>query len=191
MKVTDTTALGLVLNLFFALFLGAFSIIAFIVFIQYIEDGSSSLPFFTFCCMPLLFVLTIFLVFLNSFNALLVYRTSRSNTSLRVFYFFVFYSLILLLFMLATISELFQSSFILGFPIFITGAIFYPIRGLIIDKEARRTLNKNLLVISCHNCFYTLEFNKQEKERICPLCGAKNMNPFIIHANEEVIPKTK
>ncbi len=97
---------------------------------------------------------------------------------------------ILILFMLATISELFQSSFILGFPIFIIGAIFYPIGGLIIDKEARMMLNRNLLVISCHNCFYTLELNKQEKERLCPLCSAKNLNP-IIHANEEVIPKTK
>ncbi len=178
------------LDLFFGLSLGAFSIIAFIVFNQYIEDGISSPPYFTLGCMPLLFILTIFLAFLNSFNALLVYRGSKSNTSLRVFYFFIFYSLILILFMLATISELFQSSFILGFPIFIIGAIFYPIGGLILANEARMLLNRNLLIISCHNCFYTLELNKREKERLCPLCSTKNLNPFF-SANKEVIPKTK
>ena len=80
--------------------------------------------------------------------------------------------------MVATIDELFQTAFILGFPLLFAGSILLPYAAIIMSSEASRVIKENIVVISCFNCRYTFEMHRREAEQRCPLCGAINKNIF-------------
>ena len=168
----------LIFILLFSVYLIFFTIVSFFIMLEYLADGSASFPYPGEPCGVSVFLILIIISVVNFPIALKVNRFARSEKSVRALYIFIFYPIIFVSYMVATIDEVFQTAFILGFPLLLAGSILLPYAAIIMSNEASRVIKENIVVISCFNCRYTFEMHRRAPEQHCPLCGATNKNIF-------------
>jgi len=171
LRINDRTEFGLLLTSILSFFLILITFFSFLVFIEFTLEESVSFPLYLTLCLPLFFIMLLMMFTINIYNGYLVSKASDTLQSMRAFYIFIFYPILLISFMIATMEDGFQTSLIYGFPIFFLGVIFLPYSALIIHREALGMVNKNTVLIYCYNCRYTFEMHRLDLEKRCPLCG--------------------
>ena len=156
-----------------------FSLFSFITFVEYISKGVVDYKNFHIPCGPVfVIVFTIIIWLFNLYNAFMVYKNTKLKMILRIFYIFLIYPALILILILVGLVEALQTIMIIAFPIFFIGAFLLPSCSYIIHKETFEKIERNIFEIDCYNCRFTLEINRYDKEKECPLCGAKNRIPF-------------
>lgn len=176
MRINKRTELGLLFTLIIGLLLVIITLFSLIVLIEYYSEESASLPIQMALCLPLSFIMLIFITIYNILNAHMINMVSESSQSTRAFYILLFYPIILLSYMMATLEYGFQTSLIYGFPFYLIGVILLPYGAFVIHREAKMVVNKNMVLIYCQNCNYTFEMHRLDTERRCPFCGVLNQN---------------
>lgn len=184
LRINDRTELGLLFTSILSFFLMLITFLSFLVFMEYTFEESVLFPFYLSLCLPLFFTMLLLFITINIHNGYFVSKVSDTPQALRAFYIFIFYPILLVSFMIATIEYGFQTSLIYGFPIFFLGVILLPYSALVIHREALAIVNKNMLLVYCHNCRYTFEMHRLDIEKRCPICGSQNRAT-------NVVPKPK
>jgi hypothetical protein len=156
-----------------------FSLFSFITFTNYIIKGSVDHKNFYIPCGPIfVIVFAIIILLFNSYNALMVYKNTKSNNILKIFYIFLIYMPLIIILILAVFFEVLHNLLIVAFPIFFIGAFLLPTCTYIVYMETIEKIERRITKIECFNCRYEFEINPQDKEKECPLCGALNRIPF-------------
>ncbi|UCG70158.1 MAG: hypothetical protein JSV09_03845 [Thermoplasmata archaeon] len=179
MDITTRTSLANILTFVFGLYLMLFSLFSFVSFSEFITYGRVDYQNFHIPCGTVfVIVFTLVVWILNLFNAINVYKTVKLKLILRILYIFLIYPGIIFVLIIASFIEALQIILIGAFPIFFIGVFLLPVCSYIIYSETLEEIERRISQIECFNCRYEFDIDPEDKEKECPLCGAKNKIPF-------------
>lgn len=177
MRSRSSSLLGL--SIINGVLLALLSIPSFIAFSEYMRNGGLEVPMEAEVCAyifgPLLFVLAAPVIL----DALSLSAYATSDASRRALYVLVLLPVVVWGFMLASITEGFIPSLIMGMPLFITCAIAIPFSALVLHRHIMATLYSPYSAhIHCRFCGAQLVMAREDQYVKCRRCNAINANPF-------------
>ena len=164
------------------MFLGSF--LSFIFMVEYLKWGSISagMGSTSLCCLlfgSIGFILLVGGSVLNITNAVSVSKKTKSRSSLRSFYIFVFYPIILISFIIPAWESLFLTSLIFALPFLLIGAVVLPFSAITLHREASKLCKKEYTTTACGYCHFPFRRDVKALDGICPRCGAFNEYPIV------------
>ena len=178
MRTKLDTELGIIMAIFIALGLSGMALMSVILFGEYLVDESVSAGFWEVPCL-FMFAFFLFFAIFSVQNALFFIRTSESERARRASYFLILFPLVLLGFVVATTKTGWAPSLTFGFPLFIVGAVGFPLAARVLHKEARAHEARNMLSIRCVRCTHAFVMDRHIEQVLCPYCGQPNLNPSL------------
>ena len=173
------TGLGVAAAIIASVFLGIFTVVSMILFIDFLDYGEiSSEPFSSVCSLSF-FVIGAACFAPNVSNALFILRSSRTDRTLRAAYLLIGYPVVFFSFLLATMKTYFAPSLTFGWPLFLLGAVAYPWAALVIHGEVKDALLRTTMMVRCRHCSYLFRMHMEEERMRCLYCGEVNENPHI------------
>lgn len=167
----------------FALLVAAIStvllILSLISFMGYVGGNGISLSFETIVCG---FPLFIFMLVSTGFVVVFVLELAKvleEPKHLRAAYFLMLFPIVLGSFVLASLMDGTVPSMLFGWPLFLMGAVLYPLSALALRRGVGVPTDGGRALIVCYNCGQTLVLRTDTAQNNCPRCGALNLNPFL------------